>query len=264
MAHLPSSEPPAQPERGRLGAKSRNQVGPQGRGEAAPPCPLRVERIHAVLCWPPALGPRQGVVGLGTPRLTASCGVARGSQGGTTAEDQGCARELSRGAAPACHHLAVGEGCAKDIPGELEQVCDPSSSWAPPTPGGPFLWVSLHKRQSEGRGRPLRRDCRLLGVSRPDPPAPASFPLPRGGSSAGSSPPPAPRLTLSGGPSPGPPPPPLRLAWPLLTEAVFPPPQVRLAFGPCFWSLQDGRISASWMSQCPRAARKVGRAVTSV
>lgn len=77
-------------------------MGPQGRGEAAPPCPLRVERIHAVLCWPPALGPRQGVVGLGTPRLTASCGVARGSQGGTTAEDQGCARELSRG-----QHLPV-------------------------------------------------------------------------------------------------------------------------------------------------------------
>lgn len=53
-------------------------------------------------CAGPSPGPQGGVVGPGTPRLTAGCGVARGSQSGTTAEDQGCARELSRG-----QHLPV-------------------------------------------------------------------------------------------------------------------------------------------------------------
>lgn len=60
VAHLPSSEPPAQPEGGRLGAKSRNQVGPQGRGEVAPPCPTPcgAHPCRAVLA--PSPGPQAG------------------------------------------------------------------------------------------------------------------------------------------------------------------------------------------------------------
>lgn len=70
------------------------------------------------------------------------------------------------------------------------------------------------------------------GCPRPDPPAPTSFLLPRGVSSAGSSPPPTPRLTLSGGPFPGPPTAAPGAGSALFTKAFLPPPQVRLAFSP--------------------------------
>lgn len=66
VAHLPSSEPPAQPRGGRLGAKSRNQVGPQGRGEVAalPHSVWSASMPSSVLG--PSPGPQGGVMGRDT------------------------------------------------------------------------------------------------------------------------------------------------------------------------------------------------------
>ena len=104
------------------------------------------------------------------------------------------------------------------------------------------------------------------GCPRPDPPAPASFLLPRGVSSAGSSPPPTPRLTLSGGPFPGPPTAAPGAGSALFTKAFLPPPQVRLAFSPFLEppGRPLGRTSVpgppGWSAEAPvsQAARLVG------
>lgn len=109
----------------------------------------------------------------------------------------------------------------------------------PRHPEAPSCGCHVTKDKAEARGGPQDPEAAKAGLTppqggpRPDPPAPASFLLPRAVSSAGSSPPPTPKLTLSGSPSPGPPTAAAPgLARPLFTKAFLPPPQVRLSFSP--------------------------------